>query len=89
MVLNPTPMIFITLIFGVLTFIFVMILPALLELKKPKDAGPRTIMDSIPIGQSLVGETTLIVNMEDDYEFDELLMKKVVDVIAVLPNLEV
>jgi len=89
MVLNPTPMIFITLIFGVLTFIFVMILPALLELKKPKDAGPRTIMDSIPIGQSLVGETTLIVNMEDDYEFDELLMKKIVDVIAVLPNLEV
>ena len=89
MVLNPTPMMFITLIFGVLTFIFMMILPALLELKKPKDAGPRTIMDSIPIGQSLVGETTLIVNMEDDYEFDELLMKKVVDVIAVLPNLEV
>jgi len=89
MVLNPTPMMFITLIFGVLTFIFMMILPALLELKKPKDAGPRTIMDSIPIGQSLVGETTLIVNMEDDYEFDELLMKKIVDVIAVLPNLEV
>lgn len=88
MLLNPTPTMLIMLILGVLAFIFMMLLPALLEVKKPKDAGPRTIMGNIPITQSGIRETALIANVEEEYEFDRTFAKEIADVIAVLPNLE-
>ena len=88
MVLNPTPTMLIILIFGVLALIFMMLLPALLEVKKPRDAGPRTIMGNIPITQSGIKEPTLIVDVEEEYEFDRTFAKEIADVIAVLPNLE-
>jgi len=88
MIPNPTPTTFIILILGVLSFIFVMLLPALLELKKPKDAGPRLIMNDVPVLQPQMRESILIVNVEEDHRLDQTLVKKIADIIAVLPNLE-
>jgi len=88
MIPNPTPTTFIILILGVLSFIFVMLLPALLELKKPKDAGPSLLMYDVPVLQPQMRESILIVNVEEDHRFDQTLVKKIADIIAVLPNLE-
>jgi hypothetical protein len=83
--LNPTTLMM--LIFGVSTFIFIMFLPALLELKKPRDAGPRLIMDTSLVTGSQERMKTL-TKMEDDARIDRNLAKKLADIIAVLPNLE-
>jgi len=77
---TPNPII---LVLGTAIFILLLFLPPLLELKKPKDAGPRMISDysfsaSFPI-----------VNLEEKHGFDQALAKKIVDAISVLPNLEV
>ena len=85
---NPTPTTFIMLILGVSTFIFIMLLPALLELKKPKDAGPRMIVDDANFTQPKIRNMP-IVNVEEEQGFDRILIKRIADVIAVLPNLEV
>jgi hypothetical protein len=76
------------LILGVSTFIFIMFLPALFELKKHKDAGPRLIMNDAPVMQTKM-KAVLIVNVEEEYGFDQMLVKKMADVMAVLPNIEV
>ncbi|MCJ7430985.1 hypothetical protein MUO83_07225 [Candidatus Bathyarchaeota archaeon] len=83
--LNPATLMM--LIFGVSTFIFIMFLPALLELKKPRDAGPRLIMDASVVTGSQERMKTL-TKMEDGAEIDRNLAKKLADIIAVLPNLE-
>jgi hypothetical protein len=76
------------LILGVSTFIFIMLLPALLELKKPKDAGPRMITDDAHFTQPKI-RSMPIANVEEEQRFDQILIKKIADAIAVLPNLEV
>lgn len=75
------------LIFGVSAFIFVMLLPALLELKKPKDAGPRKIMEDADIPESLT-QMAMLERAEERIEVDQTLLKKIADIISVLPNLE-
>jgi len=88
MIPNPTPTTFIMLMLGVSTFIFIMLLPALLELKRPKDAGPRIIVDDAHFTQLKI-RSMPIVNVEEEQRFDQVLVKKIADIIAVLPNLEV
>jgi len=80
---TPNPMTFIMLILGVSTFILIMLLPAFLELKKPKDAGPRTIMNNI------IAIPQLPTIMEDEtIVLDQALRQKIASIIAFLPNLE-
>ncbi len=80
---TPNPMTFIVLILGVSTFIFIMLLPAFVELKKPRDAGPRTIMNNI------IAIPQLPTIMEDEkIVLDQALRQKIASIIAVLPNLE-
>ena len=88
MIPSPTQTTFMALILGVSTFIFIMFLPALLELKKHRDAGPRLIMNDAPVMQTKKRETVLIVNVEEEDKFDQVLLRKIAGVIAVLPNLE-
>jgi len=89
MMLNPTPTMLIMLCFGVLIFIFIMLLPALLELKKPKDAGPRMMLNDVTVLQQLqIMQKISIANMEEDLGFDQVAVKKMANVIAMLPNLE-
>jgi hypothetical protein len=76
-------MTFIVLFLGVSSFILIMLFPAFLELKKPKDAGPRTIMNHI------VAIPQLPTIMEDEkIVLDQALRQKIANIIAVLPNLE-
>lgn len=66
-----------------------MFLPALLELKKPKDAGPRMILNDVAVLQQLqIVQKIPIANMEEDLRFDQTVVKKIANVIAMLPNLE-
>ena len=87
MIPNPTPTTFIMLMLGVSTFIFIMLLPALLELKRPKDAGPRIIVDDAHFTQLKI-RSMPIVNVEEEQGFDRILIKRIADVMAVLPNIE-
>ncbi len=90
MISNPTPTTLILLLFGVSAFIFILLLPALLELKRPKDAGPRIITDGIVITQRFQarGAIPLASIEEEKFGLDQTIVKKIADVIAVLPNLE-
>jgi len=83
LVLNPNPTTFIMLILGVFTFILIMLLPAFLELKKPRDAGPRIIMDNIVA----IPQLKTIVE-EEKFVLDHALYRKIAEILAVLPNLE-
>jgi hypothetical protein len=65
------------------------VLPAFIELKKPKDGGPRMI----PMGNSemntFIPRFISIVNMEDDQKFDSSLIQTMAKIVDVLPSLEV
>jgi hypothetical protein len=73
---------------GVSTFVLIILLPAILERKKPKDAGPRMVKD-YTFTANLVTKEAPIVNLEEKQEFDQTLIKKTVDAINTLPSLEV
>ncbi len=72
----------IILFFGVITFIVVMLLPALMELKKPKDAGPKKLENGEQHG------INLLVDMESEIKFDWTTIRRVAEIIAFLPSLE-
>jgi len=88
MIPNLTSMIII-LIVATPILIFIMFLPALLELKKPKDRGPRMIMGSIPEVKTRTVHVIRIVNIEKEQKFDISLIRTMAKIIEVLPNLEV
>ena len=77
---------FVALAFGVVIFILLMFLPALLELRKPRDAGPRKIMDDIIIGEWQMKIAS--IEKSEEIEIDQALVKKMANVLSVLPNLE-
>jgi hypothetical protein len=77
------------LILGTTTLILIMLLPALLELKKPKDGGPRMIMGNISEVQIQIMRMIPIASIEDEQKFDSALILPLAKIIAVLPNLEV
>jgi hypothetical protein len=77
------------LILGTTTLILIMLLPALLELKKPKDGGPRMIMDNISEVQIQIMRMIPIASIEDEQKFDSALIQPLAKIIAILPSLEV
>jgi len=78
------------LLLGVSAFILIMLLPAILELKRPRDAGPRIRMDDAVIAQRFqYGEIIPLANMEEErFGLDQTIIKRIIDIIAFLPNLE-
>ena len=88
MISNLTPTLIAVIIIGAPSLILIMFLPALLELKKPKDSGPRKIMDDISEMQGQMGKIIPIVNIEEEQKFDVALVKKIATIIAALPSLE-
>ncbi|MCW4003693.1 MAG: hypothetical protein NWE95_07265 [Candidatus Bathyarchaeota archaeon] len=75
--------------FGIPLLILIMLLPALLELKRPRDHGPRRIMDKVseaPLHMLLVKS---IVDIEGEQKLDGATIHPLAKVIAFLPNLEV
>jgi hypothetical protein len=88
MIPNPTAMITI-LIVATPALILILFLPAIIELKKPKDRGPRMIMAEVPeVTLSLV-HSIPIANMEREQTFDSSLIQTMTKIMAVLPSLEV
>ena len=73
-----------TLIATTTVTIILLFLPAVIELKKPKDAGPRLITDSI-------AKTCIIplANIEEERKFDSQLIIKIASFLYAIPNLEV
>jgi hypothetical protein len=85
----PISITLVTLFLGVLIFILIMLLPALIELKIPKDAGPRMIMENPTALQKIQTAPRIqIQNMEKEFVFDRTIVKKIAEAIAILPNLE-
>ncbi len=68
--------------------ILITFLPAFIELKKPKDGGPRMIMAKIP-QVNLLMRFIPLANIEDEQKFDSSLIQTMAKTIAVLPSLEV
>jgi hypothetical protein len=78
----------IILIVGAPALFLIMFLPALFELRRPRDKGPRRIMENCP-GTSFVSPPVVAVrNIEEDCMFDQTLLSRLGSVIAVLPCLE-
>ena len=69
--------------------ILIMFLPAFIELKRPKDGGPRMITAEIPEINMLTTRFIPIANIEDEQKFDSSLIQTMAKVISVLPSLEV
>lgn len=69
--------------------ILILFLPAILELKKPKDDGPRMIMGSIPGVNMRIMHVIPIANIEDEQKFDSSLIQTMAKILEVLPTLEV
>jgi hypothetical protein len=69
--------------------ILIMFLPAFIELKKPKDGGPRMITAEIPEVNVLITHFIPIANIEDEQKFDSSLIQTMAKSIEVLPSLEV
>jgi hypothetical protein len=88
MIPDPNPTLLILMILGATTFILIIFLPALLELKKPKDAGPRIIMEGIAASGSQA-TTNSLDKIEEECESNKALLRRLAEIIAVLPNLEV
>jgi len=70
--------------------ILITFLPAFIELKKPKDKGPRMITAEIPEVHVRIPQFIPIANIEDEQKFvDSSLIQTMAKIIAVLPSLEV
>ncbi|MEM2988184.1 MAG: hypothetical protein QXK26_04005 [Candidatus Bathyarchaeia archaeon] len=70
------------LFFGVIAFIIVMLLPAIMELKKPRDAGPKILEGDEQNGINLLHD------METSVKIDWAIIRQVAEIIAILPSLE-
>jgi hypothetical protein len=74
---------------GTPSLLFVMLLPALLELRKPKDAGPRLIMlDTVQALPAQPAKNTYLANLEEQYDLDNKLKPFVYAILSILPVLE-
>jgi uncharacterized membrane protein YcaP (DUF421 family) len=76
----------VTLVVTIVIFVALFFLPAIIELKKPKDAGPRVIID---FGQICLSDLkTSLQNVEEDLNFDSQLTSKIGVFLRFIPNLE-
>jgi hypothetical protein len=76
-------------VLGIPALIIAVFLPPLLELRRPRDSGPRIIMEDLHVG--IVGPLSVatIINIEEEHRFDRSLLPRLLKVIEVLPSLEV
>lgn len=79
----------IALFLGILVPIFLLFLPAILELKKPSDCGPRMIEEDLPVLLFRSARIVRIVNIEKEEELDGSIFRSMARIIEALPNLEV
>ena len=75
-----------TLALGTPILLLIMLLPAFLELKKPRDAGPRRIM--LDFSHTLPSSKSLI-DLEEHCEFDLPVRQSVNVILSKLPSIDV
>ena len=68
--------------------ILIIFLPAIVELVKPKDCGPRRITDHVPNGSPESASVFCFANIEEDQEFTSPLSNPLKKILEFLPNLE-
>jgi hypothetical protein len=75
------------LVLGTPVLILILFLPAIVELKKPQDSGPRIITDQIPTIRPATESVFHLTNIEEEQKIESLLFRlsKIIDF---LPNLE-
>jgi hypothetical protein len=80
----------ILLIVGTPMLIFALLLPTIIELKKPKDKGPRAIMAEFPESQTqtLWFSRLSMIGVEEEHNFDRSVIQSIAGIIEVLPSLE-
>jgi len=78
-----------TMTIATLTLILMMFLPAFIELKRPKDGGPRMITSEISEINMLTTRFIRIANIEDEQKFDSSLIQTIAKSIESLPSLEI
>jgi hypothetical protein len=81
----------ILLIVGTPMLIFALLLPTIIELKKPKDKGPRVIMAEFPESQTqkLWFPRLNVIGVEEEHSFDRSVVQSIAGIIEVLPSLEI
>jgi hypothetical protein len=77
-----------TLIVAAAMIIIFLFLPALIELKRPKDAGPRRINDAL-IKVRLSSLKTPLIDIEEGQKFTGQLTTKTAACLYAIPSLEV
>lgn len=76
-------------VLGAPSLLLVMLLPTILELRKPKDAGPRLIMpDFFEFARSVSANIYFLEDIEERNELDFLLMPLVRDALSILQSIE-
>lgn len=80
--------VFMLLVLGMPFLLFIMFLPTFLELKKPKDAGPRLIMPEFLALILFHAKMAPILDIEAHYELDLKLLPLVAHALNVLPCLD-
>ena len=76
-----------TLVISVFLSFTLLFLPAIVELRKPHDAGPRFMADSF--SQTHLGTLKMsLLNIEDDSKFDSQLAGKIWGSLSFISNLE-
>ena len=83
----PSITLIVTMVSTIGVSVSLLFLPAIIELKKPKDAGPRSISDSL-LQMRLRNLITALFNVEDELKFDSQLIDKIGNFLCFLPNLE-
>jgi hypothetical protein len=81
----------ILLIVGTPLLILALLLPTIIELKKPKDKGPRVIMAEFPENQTpkLWFPKLKTIGVEEEHNFDRSVVQSIAGIIEVLPSLEI
>lgn len=84
--MTPNPISIMTVFFGILFLIILMLLPSIIELKKPKDPGPKIIRDYDFIYLHDLDEKKAYG--EDELKANTLILGDVMAFLALLPDLE-
>jgi hypothetical protein len=87
MTAEMSPLMLAALVSGISVFALIMLFPALLELKRPKDSGPRRISED---AQSflLFSQIPMLEKSEEHPKLDMNILRKIAEVTSVLQNLE-
>ena len=75
---------------GAPLLLMIMLVPAVLELKKPKDSGPRLIMfETVYVHQYLTSQSKKLFDLEEPYELEARCKPLVKVILGNMWNLDV